>query len=716
MEHLRCEATLATDELLAACRAYCSCQWRVRATRADDDLGRVAVEWRRQEKDEGAAVDVPDVTVGPRATYVPPHLRRRAATEANASRAAKLNGTSSDIPSMPTTMPTPEHPEGLAKWLGELGLASMLPAALRWCDEQGVGFLEEVADNAQDFAEALGLSTEQRQHTIVESRRALAAVIPGQRHGEGSYGGHYYRSVEAQKTAPCALSLRALSTSILTASPSCGSSAGPSEIGLGTISEDADTNAAAPVVGVAAPKALPKSHVLTMEAVVQKFKGLSRRTRTDPGDISDSAGGVSPGACEGESTMNLRIFGPNAPLIGSIPIKEKTLSVAEVPRKELHLAEGCRSLVKQKSPTLKHSDTLGLICSSSRRDRLKDRVEHDNLRPVSIEAGQTGAVYALEAGGEKIAVFKPIAGEQFNRKSLDAGKGAVREEAVYLVDRICDSKAAVPVTSRATISVNGEENVSGSVQAFVNGALGFIEDFAMPRSLDKACEFVTIEEAEALALLDMRVFNMDRHTGNLLLLRHEKPHGLGPIDHGCCLPPWWCLSEAIFEAWQSWPQLQCEPSASGRCLARMCHEKLPQTVQAVKGVGLDDASVLTLRICTSLVAVGIGDLGIPVGRLSTLMLRDEETGFQDLSWLEGKVLSCATDAGAQCHVQENRHGEKEIVVEDEGASVNADAFVHELEALFRVELREATSWTAEAGMHSQFFDDGGADPGARRRW
>ena len=24
-----------------------------------------------------------------------------------------------------------------------------------------------------------------------------------------------------------------------------------------------------------------------------------------------------------------------------------------------------------------------------------------------------------------------------------------------------------------------------------------------------------------------------------MFLRHEKPHALGPIDHGCCLLPWW---------------------------------------------------------------------------------------------------------------------------------------------------------------------------------
>ncbi|CAJ1437119.1 unnamed protein product [Effrenium voratum] len=59
---------------------------------------------------------------------------------------------------------------------------------------------------------------------------------------------------------------------------------------------------------------------------------------------------------------------------------------------------------------------------------------------------------------------------------------------------------------------------------------GFIEDYAMPRDLDRAKEFVQQEDAESLALLDMRVFNMDRHPGNLLLLKEEnmKPDGKSP--------------------------------------------------------------------------------------------------------------------------------------------------------------------------------------------
>ena len=71
---------------------------------------------------------------------------------------------------------------------------------------------------------------------------------------------------------------------------------------------------------------------------------------------------------------------------------------------------------------------------------INDRKWKAGVSSASLDHGQTGTVYALEAGDHKIAVFKPVDGEKFSRKSLDVGSGAVREEAVYLVDRLSGSQ------------------------------------------------------------------------------------------------------------------------------------------------------------------------------------------------------------------------------------------------------------------------------------
>eukprot|EP00421_Protoceratium_reticulatum_P009461 CAMPEP_0168366054 /NCGR_PEP_ID=MMETSP0228-20121227/5031_1 /TAXON_ID=133427 /ORGANISM="Protoceratium reticulatum, Strain CCCM 535 (=CCMP 1889)" /LENGTH=389 /DNA_ID=CAMNT_0008378845 /DNA_START=1 /DNA_END=1170 /DNA_ORIENTATION=- len=372
-------------------------------------------------------------------------------------------------------------------------------------------------------------------------------------------------------------------------------------------------------------------------------------------------------------------------------IKEGTLSIAQVPRADIHRGgvDGDAGDRLKQPKRLTRRDTLGVeTMKGQNRQSLVDRVHAEGVHEVNIDSGQTGNVYALEVGGQKIAVFKPTEGEHFSRKSLGPGQGALREEAVYLVDRLSGSQAGVPVTSRASIKVDGEE-LLGSVQAFVGDTIGFIEDFAMPRNPDAAEEFVRKETAEALAMLDMRAFNMDRHTGNLLVLRKSKPHGLGAIDHGCCLPPWWLLSEANFDAWFSWPQLKSSPCQASREAARVAYGHLPEICSMVHSVGLDAPSILTLRLCTLFVYVGVAELNLPCGHLAALMLRDEEKGFQDLSWLEQKVLTCAVAAGAKCRMQVNDRDDQELVLDDGGDGLEEGSFLAGLEGTFRSELPAA---------------------------
>jgi len=362
--------------------------------------------------------------------------------------------------------------------------------------------------------------------------------------------------------------------------------------------------------------------------------------------------------------------------------------------KERHHKQLERRGSQRAAKLLNRYNTVGLDVASkpAQRQKLVEQVtsQDDSVTHTSIDEGQTGTVFALEAHGEKIAVFKPLSGENFKRKGVTTGQGAVREEAVYLVDRLCGSQAGVPVTSRASIEVDGHE-VKGAVQGFVSDSIGFIEDFAMPRDLEKAREFVAQNTVEGLALLDMRVFNMDRHTGNLLLLRREKPHGLGPIDHGCCLPPWWLIGEAIFDAWIEWPQLQARPTEDARTLARKAYQESGHTRKALEDLGLDEPSIITNAVCTLFVWVGVAVLGLPIGKLAVLMVRDVETGFAELSWLEQKVLACAQAAGAQCRKQMSDREEEELVVEGAGLETPAQltVFMNSLQATFRAELCEA---------------------------
>lgn len=299
---------------------------------------------------------------------------------------------------------------------------------------------------------------------------------------------------------------------------------------------------------------------------------------------------------------------------------------------------------------LRRVNTLGDIFEDSARLQFCRQVSacSDAASICPLNEGQTGEVFAVvDEMGEKVAVFKPASREHFHRREIVPGQGAIREEAAYVVDRLGGGHGGVPITTQTELEVMPGVTESGALQAFVQGHEGYIEDYAMPWTLKAAAAFVSIEQAEAIAILDIRIFNTDRHGGNLLLSKSTVAggsHGLVPIDHGCCLPPWWSLSEGNFEAWRGWPQLRVEPTAHARALVTAAVESLPATVDSLLQMGLCRGSVATLQLCTLLLEVGVLQRGLPLDKLAGLMQRDDESLWEEPSWFEKCVTECASEA------------------------------------------------------------------------
>eukprot|EP00930_Biecheleria_cincta_P048323 TRINITY_DN33653_c0_g1_i1.p1 TRINITY_DN33653_c0_g1~~TRINITY_DN33653_c0_g1_i1.p1 ORF type:complete len:438 (+),score=77.91 TRINITY_DN33653_c0_g1_i1:50-1363(+) len=312
-------------------------------------------------------------------------------------------------------------------------------------------------------------------------------------------------------------------------------------------------------------------------------------------------------------------------------------------------------------------NTLGDLSKESARNTFCRQVSLDpEFEP--IDDGQTGDVFALcSPSGEKVAVFKPSGREHFNRHSLTPGQGAVREEAAYVVDRLSGGTAGLPVTTCTALEVSPGAVESGSLQAFAHGHIGPVEDFAMPRSYAAAIQFVSAETAESVAILDMRLFNTDRHGGNLLLTKPPEEgstHGLVPIDHGCCLPPWWSLDEACFQAWKGWPQLCAMPSAHAKATMAKAVESLPATVQALRQLGIESASLITLQLSTLFLEVGVLERCLPLDTLAGLLLRNDESNFEEPSWFEQHVSCSITAAGVPCHFAVSMLNVKSLVTDD----------------------------------------------------
>lgn len=173
------------------------------------------------------------------------------------------------------------------------------------------------------------------------------------------------------------------------------------------------------------------------------------------------------------------------------------------------------------------------------------------------EEGINGTYFMKDKDGEIIAVFKPKDEEgkgspkpQDKEEIIDRGivdgEGALREVAAYLLDR--DHFSGVPETLLVEIphfKIGGTD---------VGTKIGSLQEFVQNEgaSWDMGPGRFPVREVHKIGVLDLRIFNNDRHGGNILL--KEGPEGnyeLIPIDHGLSLSP--TVQHGNFE-WMMWPQ------------------------------------------------------------------------------------------------------------------------------------------------------------------
>mmetsp|Transcript_46627 Transcript_46627/g.72994 ORF Transcript_46627/g.72994 Transcript_46627/m.72994 type:complete len:508 (+) Transcript_46627:292-1815(+) len=181
----------------------------------------------------------------------------------------------------------------------------------------------------------------------------------------------------------------------------------------------------------------------------------------------------------------------------------------------------------------------------------------------TIELEGTSGVYLLKnEQGQEVAVFKPMDEEKMpeeaSKWALVSGTAYFRERAAFLVSSQLGGFSGVPNTIIASIPLKGEQKV-GSLQRFVPASIDMS---------DLGPADIPVDEVHKIGALDILLFNMDRHEGNLLLRRVEKPDSqegpsreLVPIDHGLSLPviidrsgPKAEVMSDLYFAWQSWPQ------------------------------------------------------------------------------------------------------------------------------------------------------------------
>jgi len=228
--------------------------------------------------------------------------------------------------------------------------------------------------------------------------------------------------------------------------------------------------------------------------------------------------------------------------------------------------------------------------------------------PELCEEGVNGTYFLKNEDGEIIAVFKPNdeegkgspkrseEGEVVNTGILD-GEGALREIAAYLLDK--DHFSGVPETRMVSFANNEHfRGASGEAVTKTGSLQRFIENDGA--SWDVGPGVFPVHEVHKIGVLDLRIFNNDRHGGNILYKEMEDgTYRLIPIDHGLSLPS--NLERSWFD-WISWPQ--AKQPFDQQTLRYIEEIDIEEDAQTLENLGIRPECIRTMRISTTLLKKG----------------------------------------------------------------------------------------------------------------
>uniref|UniRef100_A0A0D9X960 1-phosphatidylinositol 4-kinase n=1 Tax=Leersia perrieri TaxID=77586 RepID=A0A0D9X960_9ORYZ len=189
-------------------------------------------------------------------------------------------------------------------------------------------------------------------------------------------------------------------------------------------------------------------------------------------------------------------------------------------------------------------EIVGCTNPSTRMKQLVDEIVHGierGIQPVAISSGMGGVYYFMDIWGEHAAIVKLTDEEPFAPnnpkgyigKSLGLpGLKALKDQCVLVNDKKTQALSKL-----------------ASLQQFIP------HDYD---ASDHGTSSFPVSDVHRIGILDIRIFNTDRHAGNILVRKLETGAGkfetrreLIPIDHGLCLPE--NLEDPYFE-WIHWPQ------------------------------------------------------------------------------------------------------------------------------------------------------------------
>lgn len=255
--------------------------------------------------------------------------------------------------------------------------------------------------------------------------------------------------------------------------------------------------------------------------------------------------------------------------------------------------------------------------------------------PELCEEGVNGTYFLRNTAGEIIAIFKPRDEEGCSpknpknsyqdaldfpqKKGIKIGEGAQREVAAYLLDKETGF-ANVPRTVMVALhhpifDGNAVHSLEHGLQLKIGSLQEFIPNDGSAEDLGP--NFFSVQDTHRIGILDLRIFNNDRHGGNMLVQRKGQGYKLIPIDHSFSLSD--TLSTSWFD-WLSWPQAKVP--FDQRELDFIQAIDLEQDINMLNRLGIRRECLRTYRISTTLLMKGAAK-GLTLFEIGSMASRED---------------------------------------------------------------------------------------------
>ncbi|KAK6120440.1 hypothetical protein DH2020_045818 [Rehmannia glutinosa] len=279
------------------------------------------------------------------------------------------------------------------------------------------------------------------------------------------------------------------------------------------------------------------------------------------------------------------------------------------------------------------------------------------VNPEPVSSGLGGAYFLRAQNGDTIAVAKPIdeeplavnnpkglagrmLGQPGMKCSIRIGETGLRESAAYFLDH--DGFAGVPPTALVRFShvkFNLSNSESDSTQVYKIASLQrFVNHDSDAGDLGPSSFSVT--SVHHIGILDVRLMNLDRHAGNILVRQGQDSYAGGtaelvPIDHGFCLPE--SLDDPYFE-WLHWPQASIPFSESEVDYISRLNPYKDAELLRTELPSIAESSVRVLVLCTIFLKRATV-YGLCLADIGEMMTREFRGGEENWSTLENLCMN-----------------------------------------------------------------------------